>query len=124
MTCASYANVTGYACTDGYCSADSSGAGTGARGGCGTDICSKNGNPSPLCSPLSCRSGNFSQCAREAAAKCDAFPGCSSFGLSIAYWKGHGVVGKYFTSGRSSYSRDSGWQMWTREHQSEKGEEA
>ena len=66
---------------------------------------------------------SISQCAREAAAKCDAFPGCTSFGLSIAYWKGHGVVGKYFTSGRSSYSRDSGWQMWTREHQSERGED-
>ena len=123
VTCKQTSTVPGFTCYDSHCAFD----GPAVPAQCGHDICHPtNGHPSTadkaLCVLVDAAPGNASA---TAAARCDAHPGCHSFGRCPEYTPRHctnsnsepvgaGVCFKYFQAGKAGLTPASGWTMWVR----------
>jgi len=125
VACKQVAAVPGFTCYDSHCAFD--GPSVPAQSQCGHGICNPaNGQPSvadeALCVLVDAAPGNASA---TAAARCDAHPGCHSFGRCPEYTARHcrsnssepvggGVCFKFFQAGKAGLTPASEWTMWVR----------
>ena len=118
--------VPGYTCYTGRCAYD--GSHRPHAGQCGGDIChplGKAAEADPATAAL-CKLVPEANATQEAAARCDAFKGCTTFARCPKYTPQHcataepsvagasGVCFKFFSSGEGGLVANVGWTAWTK----------
>ena len=118
--------MPGYTCYTGRCAYD--GSHRPHAGQCGGDIChplGKAAEADPATAAL-CKLVPEANATQEAAARCDAFKGCTTFARCPKYTPQHcaaaepsvagasGVCFKFFSSGEGGLVANAGWTAWTK----------
>ena len=119
-------SVPGYTCFAARCAYD--GGHRPHAGQCGGDIChplGKAAEADPATAAL-CKLVPEANATQEAAARCDAFKGCTTFARCPKYTPQHcaaaepsvagasGVCFKFFSSGEGGLVANAGWTAWTK----------